>query len=778
LATTNKYFKVKNGLDVNSNATVDASGNANISGNLTANSGYVSGNTFRLDTTFVTGSSQIAELAWNPDDGTIEFAMKDGDVVHRIGQQMVIRVVNNTGSSISEGSVVYISGSSGQQPRIALANAATEGGSTKTFGFVTQNGGIANGTDGYVCTAGIMRGVDVGAYTAGTALWLANVAGTFTSTKPVAPDNGVFLGWVIKEGSAGSILVHVQNGYELEELHNVLIDGTPADNEILAWDSTSSLWKNQTAEEANIANTANTGTVTFLGNVTVTSGKQFNGNGAGLSSIPAGNLTGTAANIVYTTTTSLPNVTSVNSTTIPGSSTLLTTSSTLDASKLNTNTVVTLNATNVAATNVNATTVLVSGDANVAGKLSVTYKSGDEGGEIFLSNAATNTSITNGVTIDVYQNKLRFFEQGGSARGYYIDITAGGAGAGTALTGGGGGGSGTVTSIATTSPITGGTITSTGTIGINSSSTNTVNYVVQRDANGSFAANVVTATTFSGSGSGLTSLNASNISSGTIASGILGNSTVYIGTTAIALNRGTASQTLTGVSIDGNAGTVTNGVYTTTTSLPNVTSVNSTTIPNGATLLTTSNIGSTVQAYDADLASIAGLANTAGYLYNNGSGTFSYTTPTDTNTTYTLSAGGTTSPTITLTPSSGSANTITLATGGTGISFGQSAGTITLTINSSDANGASTIVARDANGSFAGNVVTATTATVSGTINANAITVAQQKNALVVSGYNSASGAFAQASRVIMTGTATGSSDPTTRPDGTALQAGDVWIDW
>ena len=68
----------------------------------------------------------------------------------------------------------------------------------------------------------------------------------------------------------------------------------------------------------------------------------------------------------------------------------------------------------------------ITGDANITGKLSVTYQSGDEGGEIFLSNAATNTELTNGVTIDVYQNKLRFFEQGGSARGFYINVASGG----------------------------------------------------------------------------------------------------------------------------------------------------------------------------------------------------------------------------------------------------------------------------------------------------------------------------------------------------------------
>ena len=57
------------------------------------------------------------------------------------------------------------------------------------------------------------------------------------------------------------------------------------------------------------------------------------------------------------------------------------------------------------------------------------------------------------------------------------------------------------------------------------------------------------------SGANLTSLTAANLT-GTIPSAILGNSTVYVGTTAIALNRTTALQSLTGVSIDGAAGSV------------------------------------------------------------------------------------------------------------------------------------------------------------------------------------------------------------------------------
>jgi len=70
------------------------------------------------------------------------------------------------------------------------------------------------------------------------------------------------------------------------------------------------------------------------------------------------------------------------------------------------------------------------------------------------------------------------------------------------------------------------------------------------------------ATVFSGSGASLTNVPAGQLS-GTIPSGVLGNSTVYIGTTAIALNRSSASQSLTGVNIDGSAGSATNATNAT-----------------------------------------------------------------------------------------------------------------------------------------------------------------------------------------------------------------------
>lgn len=84
---------------------------------------------------------------------------------------------------------------------------------------------------------------------------------------------------------------------------------------------------------------------------------------------------------------------------------------------------------------------------------------------------------------------------------------------------------------------------------------------------------ILTATGFSGSAADLTGVPAGQLS-GTIPSGVLGNSTLYIGTTSIALNRGSASQSLTGVNIDGSAGSATNATNATNVGITDDTTTN------------------------------------------------------------------------------------------------------------------------------------------------------------------------------------------------------------
>jgi hypothetical protein len=89
-------------------------------------------------------------------------------------------------------------------------------------------------------------------------------------------------------------------------------------------------------------------------------------------------------------------------------------------------------------TNISGETT-VGGDVIALGYLRSFNSTGDEGGEIFLNKAQTNTTLSGGVTIDIYQNRIRFFEQGGTARGAFIDLTACIGGASTNLLSGGGG---------------------------------------------------------------------------------------------------------------------------------------------------------------------------------------------------------------------------------------------------------------------------------------------------------------------------------------------------
>ncbi len=158
--------------------------------------------------------------------------------------RILTEVRNTTGATVTKGTVVYLNGSSGTLPLIAKAQANSESTSSNTYGVVQND--IANNANGYVVVIGNLTGLDTSAYTAGVTLWLSpTVAGGYTTTKPSAPDNVVYVGIVTRSSSTqGTIEVRIQNGYELEELHNVAISSV-ANNEVLVYESSTTLWKNK-----------------------------------------------------------------------------------------------------------------------------------------------------------------------------------------------------------------------------------------------------------------------------------------------------------------------------------------------------------------------------------------------------------------------------------------------------------------------------------------------------------------------------------------------------
>lgn len=232
-----------------------------------------------------TATNAVGRIRWNDTDGTLDVGLKGGNVTMQVGQEQFIRVVNKTGANLLEANYqcVKISGAQGQRPKIGLALADNDLNSADTIGLVTET--ILNNQEGFVTTSGQVRGINTTGslqgetWADGDLLYLSGTtAGQITNIKPVAPTHTVIVGYVIHaHANNGIIFVKVDNGYELDELHNVKIT-TPTNNQVLQYTSATGLWENKTLAAGG------SGTVT---SVSVVSANGFAGTVANETTTPA-----------------------------------------------------------------------------------------------------------------------------------------------------------------------------------------------------------------------------------------------------------------------------------------------------------------------------------------------------------------------------------------------------------------------------------------------------------------------------------------------------------
>ena len=194
---------------------------------------------------------------------TVTTTGTNADLAVYSSPRLIAQVRNETGATLTKGTVVYINGASGNKATVTKALATDDSTSAQTFGLILAD--ISTNNNGYVILAGDIAGLDTSAFTAGQQLYLSSTtAGAYTSTKQYAPNHLVYVGVVTRSHvNQGSIEVRIQNGYEMDELHNVSAQ-SPSNGQVLIYNESTSLWeKNTLTDGTGVSITEGAGSITI-----------------------------------------------------------------------------------------------------------------------------------------------------------------------------------------------------------------------------------------------------------------------------------------------------------------------------------------------------------------------------------------------------------------------------------------------------------------------------------------------------------------------------------
>lgn len=152
-----------------------------------------------------TQAYKAGQLYYDSDNDCFTYNNSEAEVSHQIGEEEWVRVRNTSGSTITNGSVVYVNGANSGLPTIVLAQANSV---TTTRGVFIATHDIENNTNGFVTALGLVRGLNTNAYSPGTVLYLSeSVAGGLTSTVPTYPNYALRLAFVaVQSATVGTII--------------------------------------------------------------------------------------------------------------------------------------------------------------------------------------------------------------------------------------------------------------------------------------------------------------------------------------------------------------------------------------------------------------------------------------------------------------------------------------------------------------------------------------------------------------------------------------------
>ena len=156
-----------------------------------------------------TPAFRAGRMFYDGESRAIAYYSETSGVKFDLCKEQIVTVINNSGSTLNDGELVYINGASTGWPTVTRAKADTSAASQSIIGMVTAP--MTNGSIGEVCTAGVVHNLDTSAYAPGTVLYLsASSAGGFTSTPPLQPNYVVEVATVVDQhATLGKVYVRV-----------------------------------------------------------------------------------------------------------------------------------------------------------------------------------------------------------------------------------------------------------------------------------------------------------------------------------------------------------------------------------------------------------------------------------------------------------------------------------------------------------------------------------------------------------------------------------------
>jgi hypothetical protein len=192
-----------------------------------------------------TDNVDTAKMRWDSDLATVVLGLND-NVPNELGFKNFWLVKNQTGATITKGSIVYANGTVGASGRITVAKFIANGTIDAKYLLGITAHDLSNGEDGYVISFGKIRKVNTDTFAAGAILYPSpTVAGVWTDVEPIAPNIDMPIAFCINSHvNNGTIAIRVASGYSLNELHNVAIS-SPIEKSSLYYSG--GLWRDTTA---------------------------------------------------------------------------------------------------------------------------------------------------------------------------------------------------------------------------------------------------------------------------------------------------------------------------------------------------------------------------------------------------------------------------------------------------------------------------------------------------------------------------------------------------